>query len=64
MHTNRTVARFVDKELRILRAIKQCQSGMITETELTLYIVDIIAHESDAYNRRQLAQYLKPISLA
>lgn len=64
MHVSHTVVRFVDKELQILRAVKRCERGMLTETDLTLFIVTLIAHERDADNRRQLARYLKPVKPA
>ena len=64
MHVSHTVARFVDKELQILRAVKRFELGMLTETDLTLYIVTLIARERDADNRRQLARYLKPVKPA
>ncbi len=61
MYVSHTVARFVDKELQILRAVKRYELGMLTETDLTLFIVTLIAHDRDADNRRQLARYLKPV---
>ena len=64
MHVSHTVARFVDEELQILRAVKRFELGMLTETDLTLYIVTLIARERDADNRRQLARYLKPVKPA
>ena len=64
MHVSHTVARFVDEELQILRAIKRYELGMLTETDLTLYIVTLIAHERDTDNRRQLARYLRPVKPA
>ena len=64
MHVSHTVARFVDEELQILRAVKRYELGMLTETDLTLYIVTLIARERDADNRRQLARYLKPVKPA
>ena len=64
MHVSHTVARFVDEELQILRAVKRFERGMLTETDLTLYIVTLIARERDADNRRQLARYLKPVKPA
>ena len=64
MHVSPAAARFVDKELQILRAIKRYERGMLTETDLTLYIVTLIAREHDADNRRQLARYLKPVKPA
>ena len=64
MHVSHTVARFVDEELQILRAVKRFERGMLTETDLTLFIVTLIAHERDADNRRQLARYLKPVKPA
>ena len=64
MHVSHTVARFVDEELQILRAVKRFELGMLTETDLTLFIVTLIAREHDADNRRQLARYLKPVKPA
>ena len=64
MHMSSAAVRFVDEELQILRAVKRYEFGMLTETDLTLFIVTLIAHERDADNRRQLARYLKPVKTA